>query len=292
MSALLSFPAERARAGDPALDFCLWPYDPPSPPRADSLRGVNLLFAAAAEAGCLDIYQSMAADLREALGPFRTVWGLKWNGAAASTEFYFYDYARLERAIPFARIAQAFAPYARVTAPVEDRIPYFMASLEMPMACGGWPARTEKADIYIGNPGSRVSSGICYEVDATGTELKNFYFFFDARAEWDDIVAKAACSALVPLADFPLAAVLPEWLRDCRVIVAANKRHHDAVYFSGIGVAQLIRFLKHFGYPSALIAYAEREARRFAHLTFDVGFDYRMEAGRLVILKSGFYNVL
>lgn len=292
MSALLSFAAEQARATDPALDFCLWPYDPPSPPRADSLRGVNLLFAAAADAGCLDAYQGVAANLRQSLGPFRTVWGLKCNGATLSTELYFYDYERLERATPFARIARAFAPYCAVTAPVDDAVPYFMASVEMPMARDGWPVRTDRADIYIGNPGSRVSSGICYQVDETGAELKNFYFFFDARAEWGDILAKAACSAQVPLAGFPLDAVLPEWLRDCRVIVAANKRRHDAVYFSGIGIAQLIRFLKHFGYPPALIAYAEREAENFAHLTFDAGFDYRMEGGRLVTLKSGFYNVL
>jgi hypothetical protein len=292
MSAVPPFAAERARTGDPALDFCLWPYDPPAMPHAASLAGVNLLYAAAAQAGCMEAYRGMAAGLRAALGPHRTVWGVKWNGTALSSEFYFYDYERLERAHSFARIAAAFTPHCAVTVPVDDRVPYFMVSVETPMAAGAFPACAARADIYVGNPGSRVSSGICYQVDGSGTEMKNFYFFFDAREEWEAVAAKAACSALAPPAEFPFDAVLPPWLRDCRVIVVANKRRHDAVYFSGIGIAQLVRFLETFGYPPILTAYAGREADNLAHLTFDVGFDYRMEDGRLVILKSGFYNVL
>ncbi len=292
MTALLSFAAERARAEDPALDFCLWPYDAPAPVHAGSLAGVNLLYAASAEAGCADAYRAAAAGLRKALGAFRTVWGVKWNGASLSTEFYFYDYSRLERTASFARIARAFAPVADVTAPVDDNVPYFMASLELPMTRAAWPARVTEADIYIGNPGSQVSSGICYQVGPAGAELKNFYFFFDARAEWDAITAKAACSAQVPLPEFLLDEVLPPYLRDCRVVVIANKRRHDAAYFSGIGIAQLIAFLKQFNYPRALIDYAEREQKNLAHLSFDVGFDYRLEGDRLVTAKSSFYNVL
>jgi hypothetical protein len=292
VTTLLSFAPERARADDPALDFCLWPYDPPSPVHDASLAGANLLYAAGAGAGCADVYRNLAASLRKTLGPFRSVWGVKWDGAALSGEFYFYDYNRLERAAPFARIASAFAPVAEVSAPIDDTVPYFMASLELPMAPCAWPARIGQADIYIGNPGSQVSSGICYQVGASGAELKNFYFFFDARAEWDAIQAKAACSAQVTLPDFPLDAVLPPYLRDCRVIVIANKRRHDAVYFSGIGIAQLIGFLRQFNYPRALIEYAQREEKNLAHLSFDVGFDYRLEQGRLVTAKSSFYNVL
>jgi hypothetical protein len=292
VSAVLSFAPERTVAGHPALDFCLWPYDPPAAPHAASLGGVNLLYAASAARDCLESYQIVTTGLRQALGPFRTVWGVKWNGAALSTEFYFYDYNRLERAAPFVRIAEAFAPLAEVNAPVNDGVPYFMVSLELPMAPRAFPARVGDADIYVGNPGSQVSSGICYQVSAAGTELKNFYFFFDARTEWDSIAAKAACSAHIPLADFPLDTVLPPELRDCRVIVIANKRRHDAAYFSGIGIRQLIWFLKRFQYPRDLIAYAEREEKNFAHLSFDVGFDYRLEEGRLVTSKSSFYNVL
>ena len=37
---------------------------------------------------------------------------------------------------------------------------------------------------------------------------------------------------------------------------------------------------------------AEANAPRFGHLQFDVGYDYRVEAGRLITAKSSFYNVL
>ncbi|HEX3756787.1 MAG TPA: hypothetical protein VHV26_17090, partial [Rhizomicrobium sp.] len=80
MRAVPTFAAEPARAGDPALDFCLWPYDLPSPRHATSLAGANLLYAASAEAGCLDAYCSLTESLRAALGPFRSVWGVKWDG--------------------------------------------------------------------------------------------------------------------------------------------------------------------------------------------------------------------
>jgi hypothetical protein len=290
MTAILPFRAYPAQAGDPALDFCLWPYDPPASVHGASLAGINLLYAAAAGAGCLDRYRALADNLRRALGPFRSVWGAKWNGTSLSAEFYFYDYKRLERSVPFHRIARAFAP-VEVTAPVNDGITYFMASLELPMTAGAWPPRIAEADIYVGNPGSQVSSGICYQIGAAGAELKNFYFFFDAKDEWDSILAKAACSAQLPLTDFVLDEVLPPYLRECRVIVIANKRRHDAIYFSGIGIAQLIRFLENFRYPAPLIDYAKRESANFAHLSFDVGFDYRFEQGRLVTSKSSFYNV-
>ena len=37
--------------------------------------------------------------------------------------------------------------------------------------------------MYIGNPGSTVSSGIAYALTAKDTTLENFYFFFDAARD-------------------------------------------------------------------------------------------------------------
>lgn len=290
--AVMGFAPEGADGADPPVDFCLWDYPPPAPPHRASLRGVNLLYAAAEHAGCLGPYRQAAASLRAALGPFRTVWGVKKDGGTLSAEFYFYDYDRLERAAPFSRIAAAFAPVARVNAPVDDAVPYFMTSIELPLRAGAFPADAPAADVYIGNPGSGVSSGICYEVGPAGAQLKNFYFFFDAQSDWESVVAKAACSAHLPLPQFSPEALFPPWLREARVAVIANKRYYDSVYFSGIGIDALIRFLRHFDYPAALVDYAQSQSRNFDHLQFDVGFDYRMEAGRLVTAKSSFYNVL
>src|SRR6185503_9693661 len=83
----LAIAAELATADDPPVDFCLWAYDPPTPMRRGDLRGV------------------------------------KKNGAQLSSEFYFYDYERLERAASFAAIAEAFAPVAEVAVEVDQAIP-------------------------------------------------------------------------------------------------------------------------------------------------------------------------
>lgn len=272
-------------------DFCLWPVDPVQAPANDAVQAVSLLFAGADAAGCLPRYQELVRALRAGVGPYRTVWGLKWTGQALGCELYFYDYERLERRLPFQRIAAILAPHIAIPDVVDERLPYFMASAEIPMRPDMFPFDADGVDIYVGNPGSSVSSGICYRAGRSGCELKNFYFFFDRRRDWDEIVRKAACSAQVPLPGFPIETILPAWLTDCRIIVVANKRQCDAVYFSGITVDQLIRFMTELSYPAPLIAYVREARARLAHLRFDVGFDYRMADGRISIVKSGVYNV-
>jgi hypothetical protein len=63
------------------------------------------------------------------------------------------------------------------------------------------------------------------------------------------------------------------------------------VYFSGVDVQQLLFFLKRLAYPEGLVSFVRQNLANFDHLLFDVGFDYRMEGGRLSILKSGYYGV-
>ena len=284
--------SELGGAEDPSLDFCLWPYEPRALKSAQALRGVSILRRAAEIAACGDSYGALIASVQRAIGPFRTVWGVKWNGAALSSELYFYDYARLEREVPFASLRQAMKQHIAVSDCVDDSIPYFMVSVEAPMNPGAFPHRANSVDLYIGNPGSAVSSGICYELRPGAKELKNFYFFFDRASAWEDIQAKLACSAQVPPVRMSFDDLLLPWLTDCRVVVVANKRNADALYFSGIDVDQLILFLRHFRYPPALIGYVETERNNFRHLQFDAGFDFRLDAeGRLRVQKSGFYNV-
>ncbi len=80
-------------------------------------------------------------------------------------------------------------------------------------------------------------------------------------------------------------------MRNCNVIVVANKQGNDAVYFSGIDVDQLIFFLKKMNYPGELTFFVEENRSNLDHLQYDVGFDYRMEGKELVILKSGYYGI-
>jgi hypothetical protein len=43
-------------------------------------------------------------------------------------------------------------------------------------------------------------------------------------------------------------------------------------------------------YRADLIAFLEENRSKLDHLEFDVGFDYRMEEDKLMILKSGYYG--
>lgn len=287
------FPIERMLADDPLRDFCLWDYVAPRPAAADAISGVNLLYASATMAGSINAYRDLVATLRQAVGPYRTVWGVKWHKGLASAEFYFYDYARTERAVPFKQIAAAFAPVADVHVCLDEALPYFMASIEVPLSVRAERHQVQAIDIYVGNPDeSGISSGLCYEVADDEIQFKNLYYFFDARNDWDSVLAKAACSAHVPLGSVRAEAVFPNWLREARVVVVANKRLNDGAYFSGIGVDALIRFMEHFDYPVELVCFARENRDQLAHLLFDVGYDYRVENGHVVLGKSSIYNVL
>jgi len=273
-------------------DFCLWPYQPPAPPAPDALDGAAPLLAAARHAGCGEDWATLVADLRQALGPYATVWGLKQEGGAHSVELYFYDYARHERRVSLSRALAGLGRFVQAEVEVDEALPYFMVSIELPLALGALPHRVREVDVYIGNPGSSVSSGICYRVDETAaTTMKNFYFFFDRAKQWAEIKGKLACGIQVGRDAGALDRLLPDWLAQCQTIVVANKRHGDALYFSRITVAQLTRWLREFGWPDHMASLFERQAPRFRHMLFDVGFDFALCDGRVSPGKSSWYGV-
>lgn len=281
---------EHAVAGESQFDFCLWEYPAPTP-CAGKLRSITLLADsfAAQQAGprALEMVQAM----RREFGDMRTVWGVKQAGGTTSWEFYFYDYARTERERSIPRLLNAIRPWVSCAVPTSERNPYFMFSVELSRELITAGGELDEVQMYIGNIGSQVSSGICYGLTREQTRLKNFYFFFDARREMEEIVGKVCTSAYLDAPDFHIDQVLWPELRDCEVIVVANKPDRDGVYFSRIRVAQLLWFMNRMEYPVSQIRFLENNMDRFDHLLYDVGFDYRMEQGRLQILKSAYYGV-
>ena len=281
---------EPTQPGDHYADYCQWPYDPPAP-TFGKLRQSSLLWAALDAAGAHENLYAACRELRRVLGPFRTVYGVKLQGGILSFEFYFYDYARLDRELSIPKVLAALSPYVRCDLPPVQHRPYFMFSLDLDdqIVTGQSPLR--EIDVYVGNPGSSVSSGICYAHRDAGLELKNFYFFFDAHAEQRHIADKVAASAHLD-APFDLDQILWPEMVDCGVIVVANKRRHDGIYFSRISSTQLGQFFARARWPAAVRGLYAQNARRFDHLLFDIGIDYAVENGRVVILKSAFYGLL
>jgi hypothetical protein len=290
----MNFPAtelERTTSRDRYADYCLWDYQPVAPP-VGKLRSVNLLWRAIEAAGGGARLKTACAALRDALGPFRTVYGVKKIGDRLSFEFYFYDYARLERDVSISRVLEILAPFVNCPVKPWEGRPYFMFSIDLDEEVASGRRPLDIVNVYIGNPGSSVSSGICYEQSSAGLRLANFYFFFDARKEMDDIVAKVSCSAHCDLRGFPVSTVLRPELLDCGVVVVANKKFNDGVYFSRIKVDPLIEFLARERFPSTIVAFARQYRNELDHMLYDVGLDYVVEGGAVKITKSAFYGLL
>ena len=89
---------------------------------------------------------------------------------------------------------------------------------------------------------SRPASAIPFTPE--GSRLENFYFFFDAHKQLDEVFAKAACSAHVDMARIGIDHIVRPEFRDCRTICIANKQGNDCIYFAGIKIDQFISFLK------------------------------------------------
>lgn len=256
---------ERTTPRDRYADYCLWDYPPVASPEG-KLRSANLLWRAIEAAGGAPHLGAACRTLRDALGPFRTVFGVKKSAGRLSFEFYFYDYARLERSVSVSRVLAALAPHVTCSLPPLEGRPYFMFSLDLDEDIAGGRRPLDTINIYIGNPGSNVSSGICYEQSAAGLRLANLYYFFDAEREMDDIIAKIGCSAHHDLGGFPLAAVLRRDLLDCAVVVVANKKFTDGIYFSRIAVDPLIGFLEKETFPADLVRFVRDHRNELDHM--------------------------
>lgn len=281
---------ERVAPGDRFADYCLWDYEPVTDP-SGKLRSAALLWQALAMTGASGRIVDACEHLRQGLGPFQTVWGVKKFGNCYAYEFYFYDYARLQRRMSLKRVLDVLKPVVECSLRYPDTRPYFMFSLDLDNRIVEETRKLEEVSIYVGNPGSSVSSGICYNFSDSGLRLDNFYFFFETAREMEAIRAKVACSAHMDL-PAPIERILWPELCDCRVIVVANKKHQDGVYFSRIKVDQLIYFLKRMNYPIDLVDFVEQNRASLDHLLYDVGIDYRKTGQGLEVVKSAFYGLL
>lgn len=283
--------AARARPSDPAADFCLWPYDRPAAPVPGALRSEALLWAALGQAGFGEDMAALLHAVRTRWGRFRTVWGVKWDGAALSVELYFYDYARERRRLGLSDLIATLSPWLACDIRPDDRLRYFMASVEVgpdTLADG----RLRQIDVYMGNPGSSVSSGLCYGLSAQGMEFRNAYYFFDARREATAALAKLAESVHLPAAGDPGAMVWPG-LGAMQTLVVANKRWTDALYYSRISVDDLAVCLDRLGFPAPLQEFLHAHRDGLAHHLYDVGWDFAADPdGHPQPAKGSFYGLL
>lgn len=271
------------------FDFCLWEYKPVVP-YENKFRSANLLYHSFDVANVNERIFQLVQIIREGFGLGNSVWGVKQLGEDIFWEFYFYDYMRIERERSITKLLDLMKPFISCEVKANENHHYFMFSIDINDDLISGEVDLDEIHMYIGNPGSTVSSGICYSLTTEGTRLENFYFFFDAKKQMDDIIPKIACSSYIDTTEIAIDRILWNELKNCKVIVVANKQRNDAIYFSGINVDQLIFFLKRMNYPAESISFVEENRAKLDHLLYDVGFDYRMERNDLKILKSGYYG--
>lgn len=271
------------------FDYCLWEYKPVVP-FDNKFRSVNLLFHSFDVMGVHERVFELVQTIREGIGASRTVWGVQQAGEDISWEFYFYDYRRKERKRSITKLLNIVRPFAPCEIKANENLHYFMFSIDIDNDLISGAGNLEEVHMYIGNPGSMVSSGICYALTNKGTRLENFYFFFDAKKHLDDIIAKIACSSFVDTTEVGIDRILWPELKDCKVIVVANKPKNDCIYFSRVNIDQFIFFLKRMNYRKEMILFVEENRPRLDHLLYDVAFDYRMEGQELMILKSAYHG--
>jgi hypothetical protein len=268
-------------------DFCLWEYRPEAS-AANKFRSINLLYNSFDYMGLDEWHYDFIKTVRHGMGEFQTVWGVKKQGDGIRWELYFYDYRRCDRQRSITRLLDIIRPFMKCGIPINESLHYFMFSIDV--SAESLAGDLEEIHMYIGNPGSSVSSGICYSLKKERTNLENFYFFFNAAKEMDDIVAKVICSGHVDFTKTAIDEIILPDMKQCRVIVVANKQSNDSIYFSGISIEQLILFMKKMCYPDMILSFVEGNKKMLDHMLYDVGFDYRIEGGELVILKSGYYG--
>lgn len=281
---------EYATPGDQYFNYCLWPYQPVAATE-DKFRGINVLYQSFEFAGVDKRAYQLVEAIRDSIGPFQTVFGIKQVDGRMGWEFYFYDYLRRERKVSMSRVIEAIRPFARCDIVPNENLPYFMFSIDIDGDLAAGRRDLDVIHMYVGNPGSAVSSGIAYALRPQGSTLDNFYFFFDAKTQMLQAADKICCSAYVDTTRIHFDRILWPELRDCRTICVANKRHNDCVYFSEINVDQLLFFLKTLAYPSQVVKFFESNRGSLDHLLYDVGLDYTVEGSDVRILKSGYYNV-
>ena len=274
---------------DQYFNYCLWPYIPVSAVE-NKFRSVNLLLNSFEVAELPNKALNVVASIRKNIGIFRTVWGIKWLQNKLAWEFYFYDYQRWERDVSMTKVFQAIKPYINCEINAKDEIPYFMFSIDIDKQILA-NSKLEKINMYIGNPGSNVSSGISYSVGVNQTQLENFYFFFDAKKQLEDAAAKIACSAYLDGRAIDINKILLPEFRECKTICVANKRNHDTIYFSEVNVEQLLLFLQKFHYPLEIINFVKSNKTLLDHMLYDIGFDYKIQDEDLIIIKSGYYGI-
>lgn len=232
-------------------------------------------------------FNKLTYQIQKYLGINQSVWGLKKAGENYSWEYYFYypnqnPRKRVNQLMPF------FNQFSNedINYPLEGKHNYFMWSIDID------PNQSEFGgiDLYMGREG--FGRSFCWKPQSDQLEYKNTYQFFkhakdDSRPEVISTFKKACEKELKKL---PSKQILRDDLIKATQIsyCLAKKPSTCCVYYSGIDVDTLIKWMTDFNYDSQLIKAIKGKKKDLAGLLFDVGYDFDSKTEK--IGKSGIYS--
>jgi hypothetical protein len=273
---------------DVLFDYCHFPYSPATPVEGKLPSGY-LLDRSFRFMKCDARFNKLVQTLKSQLGENSTVWGVKNIDGQLIWEFYFYNYGRRNPHITPSRILEAMHTFFRMEHPPAcDGVRYFMFSIDV-LPAYFETGKLPNIHLYFHNVEDR-QTGLSYLFDGNEIRLENHYAFYRPASEQRALRQKVADSAILDPSRILLEHVLIPELTDCHTICIANKQDCDAVYFSRIDVNQFLFFLRRFGYDEELIDVVDRDQSLLDHLRYDVGFDYFLKGGELIVKKSGYYG--
>lgn len=278
---LASAPLERVGEHDLFHDYVLGEYTPRAP-ALGKLRGMNVLVESFALAGVEPQGLEVLRLVREGYGPFRTVWGVKWNEVTGRLgwELYFYDFDRHHADCSVENLRRVLSPALDVDAEEPYPMPWHMFSIEFDVE-----ALTKRLSV----PAHLYIDMRSYELRGRSFTFENVYTFHSPLREIDDILHRLRSSVHFDREGDGIAELLPPSLFRCHRVCVANKRTSDALYASRIPTRALRWFLKQHRWPEPLARFVADNEQDFEHLFWCVGIDF-VRRERAEIHKSGLYG--
>lgn len=258
------------------FNYCLWPYLPFSEISHCSIPSIAILYESFRIAGVLDEAHIFITKLLSLLGSSRTVYGVKASSSGFSWEFYFYDYAELNRQHSLSTVLACFTPMLTQDYSELDLIPYLMFSVELSDFSTHDHSSTNLS-IYLGSPGGTLFGGKSYLAthdSPARLQLANHYSFYDFAEDLDSIDQHISSSLHLISALTSCSLADSRLLVPCKTLCLAHKPLSDSLYFSGIPYQEAVTYLQTNPYFSSLLPFMLRMTRSFDYLLLDIGTDY------------------
>jgi hypothetical protein len=272
-----------ADPADPALNFTLEPYIPPSPPAASAQRPGVILERSVSKFADPGAAEKLLDGLLDHYEFGRLVWSLSVQNSDVAWEFYVYNGGDV-RPVTVDELAHSLAPSVRLEPALVRRLDGFnpiSVDISNEVLSEG---RVSGANGYL-NAGP--DAAVAYRVDDCGFHLRNYYRKFTVAQRSQ---ADAAIRSSVHLRDGTVHADLaPAEIDELHL---AQKPHSDGLYWAGVSAADTITLVRKADDTGILASLFSGDLTELNHVRFDVGVDFCRAGQQTSITKVGLYGVL